>query len=336
MISRPRNKASSATLRSLDGASGPPGEAPTLLQILNGEPPAEGGPVDVDMVPGSGQRYSNEGYAVIQQVLMDVEGEPFPSIMKERVLKPLEMHGSTFAQPLPPDLLSLAAAGHIGPAQPIEGKGLIYNNMGAGGLWTTPSDLARFAIEIQRSITRGSGRVLSSEMASAMLRDPVSGYGLGLGAGGEGPSRTFGHSGHNAGFLCHVKALAVGGRGVVVMANSNKGIPLLEGITMAVAREYEWPGDIRPREIEPFKITEEELGHYCGQYVIGDYVVTIGMDRGFLKISHFEGEDILIPVSDTLFLQQLDGIELTFVRDEESRIGAISLMDGRLILTRAE
>jgi hypothetical protein len=60
------------------------------------------------------------------------------------------------------------------------------------------------------------------------------------------------------------------------------------------------------------------------------------MDRGFLTISHFEGEDILIPLSDTLFLQQLDGIELTFVRDEESRIEAISLMDGRLILTRAE
>lgn len=315
---------------------GPAGEAPTLLQILNGEPPAEGGPVSVDLVPGSEQRYSNEGYAIIQQLLIDVEGKPFPRIMKERVLEPLKMDRSTFAQPLPESLLPVAATGHIGAGEPIEDKGLIYHNMGAGGLWTTPSDLARFAVEIQRSITGESSSVLPGEMTSAMLDDPVSGYGLGLGARGVGLGRTFGHSGHNAGFLCHMKALAEGGQGVVVMANSNKAIPLLEGITMAVAREYEWPGDIAPREIEPFEITEEELSTYCGQYVIGDYVVTIGMEKECLTISHFEGEDTLIPASDTLFLQQLDGIELTFVKDGQNQVEAISLMGGRLTLTRIE
>jgi CubicO group peptidase (beta-lactamase class C family) len=315
---------------------GPPGEAPTLLQILNGEEPAKGGPVSVDLVPGSQQRYSNEGYAIVQQLLIDVEGKPFPQIMKEHVLEPLKMDHSTFAQPLPVSLLPVAATGHIGAGVPIDGKGLIYHNMGAGGLWTTPSDLAKFAMEIQGSITGGADGVLSMDMASAMLSDPVCGYGLGLGATGEGPDRTFGHSGHNAGFLCHMKALAEGGQGVVVMANSNKAIPLLEGITFAVAREFQWPGEIAPRQIEPFDLTEDELSAYCGQYAIGDYVVTIGMDNGRLTISHFEGEDTLIPASDTLFLQQLDGIELTFVKDDQDQIEAISLMDGRLTLTRIE
>ena len=315
---------------------GPPGEAPTLLQILNGEEPAPGGAVGVDLVPGSRRRYSNEGYAIVQQLLVDVERKPFPRIMEERVLAPLEMDHSTFAQPLPPSLLPVAATGHIGAGEPIEGKGLIYHNMGAGGLWTTPSDLAKFAVEIQGSITGESNRVLSMDMASAMLHDPVCGHGLGLGTSGEGRNRTFGHSGHNAGFLCHIKALARGGQGVVVMANSNKAIPLLEAITFAVAREFEWPGEIGPRRIEPFDITEDELRAYCGGYAIGDYVVTIGLENGRLTISHFEGEDTLIPVSDTLFLQQLDGIELIFVRNELNRIEAISLMDGRLTLTRIE
>jgi hypothetical protein len=122
----------------------------------------------------------------------------------------------------------------------------------------------------------------------------------------------------------------------VVMANSNKAIPLLEGITLAVAREYAWPGEVAPLEVDPFHMSEEELTSYCGEYAIGGYIVTIGMENGRLTISHFEGEDTLIPASDTRFLQQLDGIELTFVKDEQGRIEAISLMDGRLILTRTE
>ena len=80
---------------------GPLGEAPTLLEILGGETPAGTGPVIVDLIPGSRQRYSNEGYAIVQQLIMDVEGKPFPDIMKERVLDPLNMDRSTYSQPLP-------------------------------------------------------------------------------------------------------------------------------------------------------------------------------------------------------------------------------------------
>ena len=88
--------------------------------------------------------------------------------------------------------------------------------------------------------------------------------------------------------------------------------------------------------VEPYSLTQRDLAAYTGEYMIGDYVVTIGRDGDRLKISHFEGEDVLIPVSDTLFLQQLDGIELTFVKDDTGHIQAISLMDGRLVLSRAQ
>jgi CubicO group peptidase (beta-lactamase class C family) len=316
-----------------DGA--PAGEAPTLLQILNGEPPAHGTPVTIDLVPGTQRRYSNEGYAIIQQLLIDVTGKPFPEVMHDRVLGPLEMEHSTFEQPLPKEWLARAATGHIGDGQPVDGKGLVYTNMGAGGLWTTPSDLAKFALEIQQSLAGESNRILSREMTALMLEDPQSGSGLGLGIAGEGEGLRFGHHGHNYGFMCSFKALVRGGCGVAIMSNSNKAIPLLEGITLAVAAEYDWPGGPRPREIEPSALGEGELQAYTGRYVVGDdYFVTIGLAGGRLTITHFEGEDVLIPSSETLFYQQLDGIELTFVKDEEGNVTAISLMDGRLTLTR--
>jgi len=120
------------------------------------------------------------------------------------------------------------------------------------------------------------------------------------------------------------------------MANSNKAIPLLQGITFVVAKEYGWPGPV-PLEVEPYDIGVEELKAYTGRYVIGeDYFVTITIEGEYLKITHFEGEDILIPVSDTQFYQQLDGIEITFIKDEQGNVEQISLMDGRVKLIKVE
>lgn len=90
-------------------------------------------------------------------------------------------------------------------------------------------------------------------------------------------------------------------------------------------------------EIDPYDIGVEELKAYTGRYVVGeDYFVTISLKGGYLKISHFEGEDILIPASDTQFYQQLDGVKLTFVKDEQGNIKQITLMDGRFKLTKVE
>lgn len=217
-----------AGVSSFDVDEGTTGEnVPTLLQILNGDKPAKPDPVTVDMVPGSQWRYSNEGYAIVQQLLIDVEVKSFTEVMKERVLAPLGMEHSTFDQPLQNEKLELAATGHIGDGEPIEGKSLIYANLGAGGLWTTPSDLAKFAIEIQKSFFGESNKVLSKEIIETMLTVVAHDYGLGIGVKGEGEGKSFGHSGHNAGFFCRLKGLVNEGRGVVIMANSNKAIPLM-------------------------------------------------------------------------------------------------------------
>ena len=317
-----------------DGA--PSGTVPTLLQILNGEPPAKTGPITVDMEPGSQWRYSNEGYAVVQQLLIDIEGKSFPDILKERVLVPSGMKHSTFEQPLPPEKLEKAATGHIGDGEPIEGKAWTYANMGAGGLWTTPSDLAKFLIAIQKSYSGESNKVLSKEMTETMLTVQMGSAALGLGITGDGEAKSFGHSGHNRGFLSRIKAFVHDGRGVAIIANSNKAIPLLQGITFAVAKEYGWPGPA-PLEVEPYDIGIEDLKAYTGRYVIAEnYFVTISIEGEHLKISHFEGEDILIPASDTRFYQQLDGIKLTFIKDGQGNIKQISLMDGRMKLTKVE
>ena len=85
---------------------------PTLVQILNGEPPANSPPVVVERVPGSAFSYSGGGYEIADLVVRDVTGSTFAEFIGDRVLDPLGMSESTFEQPLPAAWLGLAASGY--------------------------------------------------------------------------------------------------------------------------------------------------------------------------------------------------------------------------------
>src|SRR3954453_23528749 len=83
-----------------------------------------------------------------QQLMMDVTGKPFPQFMQETVFKKIGMHDSSYQQPLPADRAAHAATGPRENGQAVEGKWHVYPEMAAAGLWTTPTDLAKFGIEI--------------------------------------------------------------------------------------------------------------------------------------------------------------------------------------------
>ena len=166
---------------------------PSVPQILDGDPPANTGPVHVDVEPGAEYRYSGGGYTVVQQILEDVTGTPFAELLRAVVLGPLEMADSTYEQPRSPKWADLAASGHQSDGTLVPGRWHIYPEMAAAGLWTTPTDLARFAIEVQRSYAGRSNRVLSQEMTRLMLTEEREGIGLVFYQSGEG-DRSIGFS----------------------------------------------------------------------------------------------------------------------------------------------
>jgi len=166
---------------------------PSLLQILDGRPPANTLPVRVDQIPGSKWRYSGGGYLVMQQTMIDVTGRSFADYMQDAVLRPLGMSSSTFVQPLPESLASRAATGYTdAPRRAVEGRWHVKPELAAGGLWTTAGDLARFYIGIQRSLSGTWNPVISQSMTRQMVTKQSDDYGLGFFLG-ENPSR-FGHN----------------------------------------------------------------------------------------------------------------------------------------------
>lgn len=216
---------------------------PTLIQVLNGIPPANSLPIVVDVTPGTLFRYSGGGYCVMQQAVIDVEQKYFPQILQETVLTPLEMQNSTFEQPLPQQNLERAASGHHADGSTVPGNHHIYPEMAAAGLWTTPADLAKFLIEMQLSLDGNSNLVLDKALTELMLTPVLSdGYGLGMSLINVNGELYFGHGGANEGFRCFMMAHRTAGVGAVVMINSDNGDELADRTIDLIAEKENWPG----------------------------------------------------------------------------------------------
>lgn len=217
------------------------GTLPTLVEVLNGEKPANTTPIRVDMMPGSKVRYSGGGFTVMQQLVIDIADEPFARFMEETVLAPLGMTKSTFEQPPPKSIATNTAHGYFANGEAVKGWWHVYPEMAAAGLWTTPADLARYAIGIQQSFTGRTNHVISQKLTREMLTTQKEGVGLGLFLERSGKSLRFKHGGRDEGFDALLVAYAEQGFGVALMINSNDNTGALERIVEFIAREYRWP-----------------------------------------------------------------------------------------------
>lgn len=239
---------------------------PTLLQILDGAPPAHSPAIRLDAEPGTKWRYSDAGFVVAQQLALDVSVGSFPAFVRTRVLTPAGMVSSTFEQPLPAALAPLAAVGHTAGTTPLPGDAHVYPELAAAGLWTTPSDLARFALALRAALD-GQPSFLIRATATAMITPPLAdtNYGLGLGVLGSGENLQLAHTGSNAGFRSTFVFYPRLGRGAIVMTNSDQGGALIPEILRAISREYAWP-DYRMIEKTAVPLTESAVSAFSGRY----------------------------------------------------------------------
>ena len=201
---------------------------PSLEQILLGQAPANSPAVVLEGRPGAQYRYSGGGYTVLQQVMIEVTGEPFPRAMAALVLAPLAMKDSTYEQPLPENLATRAATGHDSKSRPIAGRWNTYPEMAAAGLWTTAPDLAKYVLAVQKAYSGEVGGPIGQATAREMLRPQIDDPALGSVTPGLGlfvndPKGRFGHGGANNGYKCRTLATKSIGHGLVIMTNSDNG-----------------------------------------------------------------------------------------------------------------
>jgi hypothetical protein len=156
------------------------------------------------------------------------------------------MTGSTYEQPLQPDLEGKAARAHPG-GRAADAPWHVYPEQAAAGLWTTPTDLTRFAIEVQKTLRGDSGRVIPQSLAREMITPVgVGSYAVGFSVEKRGEGWYFMHGGGNWGFTCYLVAHYRKGYGIAVMTNSDTGGLLTREIEARVAAAYNWDSLDKP------------------------------------------------------------------------------------------
>jgi CubicO group peptidase (beta-lactamase class C family) len=183
----------------------------------------------------------------MQLALTELTGDPFERLMRAKVLEPLGMANSSYEQPLPEPLAARAARAHDGQGRGMGPKWHVYPEQAAAGLWTTPSDLARFAIEVQKAVRGPAGDVLQQATAREMVSPVgVGPFSVGLTIEKEGEGWYFSHGGSNWGFRCDFVAHVRNGYGVAVMSNGDAGGPVITEIESRVAAAYNWDSRHKP------------------------------------------------------------------------------------------
>lgn len=307
----------------------PGGELPTVVEVLSGSGGSNTPAVESFAAPGTVAQYSGGGSTVVQQLVCDVTGREFPSLMHDLVLAPFGMVDSAYQQPLATVRHAQAAVAHGPTGQPVAGGYHVYPELQAAGLWTTATDLARWVVGVQQVLRGERSGPISQAMAVAMVTPVgVGPFGLGPELAGEGSHRRFLHSGRNEGFCTHLDGLVERPTGAVVLTNGDGGTTLCGEIRRAIAAVYGW-GEIGGAPIRLATVRPELLQSYAGRYVGPfDRPMKLEFADGELFSPAAYGRRRMLPLADTTFLDEETGATLEIERHDGRVVRIAVLVDG--------
>jgi CubicO group peptidase (beta-lactamase class C family) len=307
---------------------------PSIVEILDGRSPDGTRRVGVVKAPNTGFQYSGGGSLVAQLAMMDTRQQSFETLMRQLVFDKLGMNGATFEQPLTEKYAQRASWGYQDVTW-YKGTPYVYPQQAAAGLYATPTDLAKFIIDIQNAY-RGKGKILNQTMAREMMKAQavfsegnmtkeevaVGPFLLQRPDNKEDKGKYFYFDGANAGFIASAMGNLTEGYGVVVMVNSgNDYNGLCKEVRRAVAKEYGWY-NFMPEEIQPIALDEATLDSYTGRYRKDENeIMYVSREGDHLKIRYNQGQDAytFAVAKDTVVLTDYN-IKAWFKRDASGRV----------------
>jgi CubicO group peptidase (beta-lactamase class C family) len=222
---------------------------PSVLEILNGQKPANNLKIEVFTRPKLGFNYSGGGYTVLQKLMEDTHAsKPFNTVLKDNVLNPIGMQNSFFGA-MTSDKSSNACTGYSWAGVKLPSGTHTYPELAAAGLWTTSTDLAKFIIAIQKSNQNTTGNYLLKSTADKFLKPRFKNseteqmaYGVFLENKGQANANYFFHTGSNDGFSTLAYGHLTKGYGIIIMANRYNAYATIEEIKNAFGKEALWEG----------------------------------------------------------------------------------------------
>ncbi len=295
---------------------------PTLVQILNGTKPANSPAIRSMYAPGLKSEYSGGGITISQMIVMDITHESYDKYMYDNVLKPLGMTSSTYTQPPVNVKPALLAAGYRPDGKEIPGKFHTYPEQAAAGLWTNPTDLAKYIIETQLAYQGKSSKVLNQQITQLRLTPYIDNEAaLGTFVINRDSTKYFSHSGANEGFRCVYYGSFESGNGIVVMVNSDNG-NINNDIVNSVAKVYGFKGLNISVTRKVIKVDDALLQSYTGKYAISSKQVAIVAKQGSqltIQMGNQQPLNVYPETKNKFFVKEFNA-EAEFITDDKGQV----------------
>ena len=245
---------------------------PTIVESLQGKLlPRSKKPLEFLFISGTNWEYSGGGYVIIQCALEDHFKKPLAQIVKENLIDPLQLQNSTMIQPNENVFLTNIAKVHNSKGEVIKTGIPITPQVAPSGLWSTPTDLALIAIEMQKALLGKDNRVISNAVAKKVTDIVTMNGPRGWSYGwqrsiGLGNLEWFSHDGSNTGTGGDLLATMKNGNGIAILANGDKPnrLPVMNYIENEIINKLGWNkviNETSKQQIPPL-LKEKIIGYY--------------------------------------------------------------------------
>ncbi|HLO81942.1 MAG TPA: serine hydrolase domain-containing protein [Chitinophagaceae bacterium] len=307
---------------------------PNIYQVLKGERPANTKKVRSLFEPGLKFKYSGGGTTISQLIVTDVALMLYADYMQSEVLGPLGMKNSSYKQP--PTDTTVLASGYYANGSRVNGKFHVYPEQAAAGLWTTPTDLAKYIIECQLALEGRSKKVLSADMMKRRMEPYIdSNAALGVFVTQKGDRKYFNHNGGNEGFVCTSYGSLEGGDGVVIMTNS-ENFNIIEELTNSVARVYGWKDFFKPEFRKVQKLAREDLDNFVGNFKLANDTLTVticGDELCLRQNGQAEpGYKMIFTDNDNFSIREVPSASFKAIRNDKGYVESLQLLQNGLNL----
>ncbi|MDI9312342.1 MAG: serine hydrolase [Limnohabitans sp.] len=306
----------------------PTDSLPDIFQILEGSPSSNSEPVKSIAEPGKRFMYSGGGVLITQLLVSDITGDRYDDYMKKTVFAPLNMKHTSFTQYNLNDGIHKRAVGYDTLGHEIAGKFPILPEMAAGGVWTTPSDMCKFIIEVQKSLNSKSNKILKQNYTDMMLTPYMNEESaLGFFIKNSNGYQYFGHDAGNRGFSGLFYGSIKDGYGLAIFINSENS-DILREVMNAIINEYKWPGFEPKKSIKVTNPNGAVKEKYIGTYYLKDEVkdtTSVKITKKDNDLFYCIGRDMMKMyfTSDTKFINNESNSEKEFKLGTDGKVSGI-------------
>lgn len=255
----------------------------TVTDILDGRAPSNTEAVRSLAEPGTGPRYSGGGILITQHILTDLTKQQYEQYMYEQVLRPLGMTNSSYDQPPPVSQRKNLATGYKTNGHEVPGKYYVYPEKAAAGLWTTPTDICKYIIEMQLAYQGKSSKVLNQEMVKLHVTPYKNEVAMGTFIQNRNGEKYFDHTASNEGFSGLFIGGLTNGKGAAIFVNSDDATIAFE-LVNSIALAYNWKGFRKPEEITTVPLNDTITAKYIGEYILDGYLSEIKREKDGLYL----------------------------------------------------